>query len=130
MIREVSPTVRGLACGLVMAFVAGAQTPTPKAAEYLDRSEKTPHGLAPSMKVTELGPTTRTFQILFSKGDEVASGLLDFAEKNHIKNAHFTAIGAFDHAVLGWYDPAKKAQKKNPIDEEVEVSSFVGNITP
>jgi len=129
MIRNVSfATV-----GLVMAFAAHAQAPeaaqTPKV-QYQDRSEVTPHGMAPKMKVTEMHPTARTFQILFSKGDEVASGLLDFAEKNHVKYASFTAIGAFDHMVLGWYDPVKRAQKKNPLDEEVEVSSFVGNITP
>ena len=121
-----------LPVGLALAFAANAQAPqaaqTPKV-EYQDRSEVTPHGLAPHMKVTEMRPTERTFQILFSKGDEVASGLLDFAEKNHVKSASFTAIGAFDHAVLGWYDPVKRAQKKNPIDEEVEVSSFVGNVT-
>jgi hypothetical protein len=102
-----------------MAFAANAQVPqagqAPKV-EYQDRSEVTPHGMAPKMKVTEMHSSGRSFQILFSKGDEVASGLLDFAEKNHVKYAHFTAVGAFDHMVLG--------------DEEVEVSSFVGNITP
>jgi predicted DNA-binding protein with PD1-like motif len=116
-----------------MAFAANAQVPqagqAPKG-EYQDRSEVTPHGMAPKMKVTEMHSSGRSFQILFSKGDEVASGLLDFAEKNHVKYAHFTAVGAFDHMVLGWYDLSKRAHKKNPIDEEVEVSSFVGNITP
>lgn len=129
MIRNVSLSARGLACGLVLAFVAVAQAP-PAAPQYQDRSEVTPHGMAPHMKVTEMHPTARTFQILFSKGDEVASGLIDFAQQNHVKYASFTAIGAFDHAVLGWYDPEKRAQKKNPIDQEMEVSSFVGNITP
>ncbi|HWE50407.1 MAG TPA: PPC domain-containing DNA-binding protein [Bryobacteraceae bacterium] len=121
------------AIALATAFAAFGQAPPSGEArrvEYQDRSEVTPHGMAPKMKVTEMRASGRSFQILLSKGDEVASGLLDFAEKNHVKYAHFTAIGAFDHAVLGWYDPAKRAQKKNPIDEEVEVSSFVGNITP
>jgi predicted DNA-binding protein with PD1-like motif len=123
MIRNVSFA----AIGLVMAFAANAQAP--QAAQYQDRSEATPHGMAPKMKVTEMH-AGRSFQVLFSKGDEVASGLLDFAEKNHVKYAHFTAVGAFDHAVLGWFDPVKRAQKRNPLDEEVEVTSFVGNITP
>jgi predicted DNA-binding protein with PD1-like motif len=99
--------------------------------EYVQRDEVTPHGLAPSMKVIELksAPGTRSFQVLMSKGDEVASGLLDFAEKNHIKNAHFTGLGAFDHAVLGWYNLDKRLHKKLPIDQEMEVSAFTGNIT-
>jgi predicted DNA-binding protein with PD1-like motif len=115
---------------VVASLGAVAQTPdSPRKTEYVDRAEVTPHGLAPGTKVTELGANTRTFQITFAKGDEVASGLLDFAEKNHLKNSHFTAVGAFDHAVLGWYDLAKRAHKKIPIDEEMEVASFVGNVT-
>ena len=115
---------------LAAALTGGlfAQTTAPKA-EYVTRGEVTPKGMAPGMKVTELSPVSRTFQINFTKGDEIASGLADFAEKNHLKNSHFTAIGAFDHAVLGWYDPEQKAQKKNRIDEEMEVASFVGNVT-
>ena len=124
-----------VACGVMLA--AGAQEQktsdqAPKSAdkiEYVDRAEATPHGLAPGVKVTELSPNSRTFQITFARGDEVASGLLDFAEKNHLTNSHFTALGAFDHAVLGWYDLSKRAHKKIRIDEEMEVASFVGNIT-
>lgn len=98
--------------------------------EYVPRDEVTPHGLAPSMQVIELKSAlgTRSFQVLMSKGDEVASGLLDFAEKNHIRNAHFTGIGAFDHAVLGWYNIDKRLHKKLPIDQEME-AEFTGNIT-
>jgi uncharacterized protein len=124
-----------LICGMALAGAAGGQTPKGEGApapkvEYVERGEVTPHGLAPGMKVTELKSSgSRTFQITMAKGDEVASGLLDFAEKYHVTNSNFTGLGAFDHAVLGWFDPAKRLQKKNRIDEEVEVGSFVGNIT-
>lgn len=86
-------------------------------------------GQAPGLKATELSPKTRSFQLIFAKGDEVEQGLTEFAEKNHIVNANFTAIGAFDHSVIGWSDPAKKAFKVIHLDEEVEVTSFTGNIT-
>jgi predicted DNA-binding protein with PD1-like motif len=116
--------------GVMVSLAVVAQAPdAAKKVEYVDRAEVTPHGLAPGMKVNEIGANTRTFQITFAKGDEVASGLLDFAEKNHLKNSHFTAVGAFDHAVLGWYDLKQRAHKKIPIDEEMEVASFVGNVT-
>lgn len=115
-----------MVCGFTLAVAAAAQAPK---VEYVERTEVTPRGLAPGMKVTELKPESRTFQITFAKGDEVASGLLDFAEKNHLTNSHFTALGAFDHAVLGWYDLSKRLHKKIRIDEEMEVGSFVGNIT-
>jgi uncharacterized protein len=116
--------------GVLMSAQEPAAPTLPKD-EYVTRDEVVKPGLAPGMKATDLGPGSagRTFQILFTKGDEVASGLLEFAEKNHLKNSHFTGIGAFDQAVLGWYDPAKKAQKKNKFNEEMEVAAFTGNVT-
>jgi len=62
------------------------------------------------------------------KGDEVAAGLTEFAEQNHIKVAHFTAVGAIDSGVLGWFDPDKRAYKKILINQEAEVVSLSGNI--
>ena len=32
------------------------------------------------------------------------SGLTEFAEKYHIKNGHFTALGALDKGIFGWTD--------------------------
>ncbi len=80
------------------------------------------------MKVTELARTGRTFEVTMRKGDEVAAGLTEFAEQNHIKVAHFTAVGAIDSGVLGWFDPDKRAYKKILINQEAEVVSLSGNI--
>jgi hypothetical protein len=116
---------------LLLLTFAGAssfvQAQAPPAG-YMVRTVPKP-GMAPGMKATEFSKTTRTFELVFAKGDEVASGLTDFARKNHVKVCHFTAIGAFDSAVLGWFDPEKRAYKKILIDQEVEVASFSGNIT-
>ena len=81
------------------------------------------------MKFTELGKSGRTFQVTMRKGDEIASGLTEFAEQNHIKTAHFTAIGAIDSGTLGWFDPDKRAYKKIAISSEAEILSLTGNIT-
>ena len=105
-----------------------AQAPTlPEG--HVARKEVTARGLAPGMKVTELATTGRTFHVHFSKGDEVASGLTEFAERNHVTAAHFTAVGAFDSALLGWTDPEKRAFKKVEINQEAEVVAFAGDIT-
>lgn len=96
--------------------------------EYLSRTPPGA-GMAPGLKTTELPPTIRTFQLVFAKGDEVIAGLAEFADRQHVANAHFTAIGAFDKAVIGWYDPDKKAYKIARLNEEMEVTSFTGNIT-
>jgi predicted DNA-binding protein with PD1-like motif len=104
-----------------------AQSPS-RDDEYVKRAPITARGLAPGMKVTELGKTGRTFEVTLRKGDEVAAGLTEFAEQHHITLAHVTAVGALDAAVLGWFDPDKRAYKKIAINQEVEVVSFIGNI--
>lgn len=86
-------------------------------------------GTAPGIKATELSPQGRSFQLTFSKGDDVVAGLTDFAEKNHLTNAHFTAIGAFGSAMIGWADRPDKTFKYVRINEEMEVASFIGDIT-
>ena len=86
-------------------------------------------GGAPKMKVTEFAKEGRSFEIVLSKGDEILSALVGFAEKNNVHTAHFTAIGAVDKATLGWFDPEKRAYKTNAIDEEAEIVSFTGNIS-
>ena len=85
-------------------------------------------GLAPGMKVTQVGKAPRTFEVVLTRGDEVASGMTEFAQKYHLKASQVTAVGAFSSATLGWGDPERKAMKLIPIDSEVEVV-LNGNIT-
>ena len=59
----------------------------------------------------------------------MASGLAEFAKKNHLTDAHFSAIGAFGAAVIGWSDRPLKSFKVVRINEEMEVSAFNGSIT-
>lgn len=86
-------------------------------------------GSAPGLKVTDLGRSSgHTYRLNMVKGDEIISGLLDFAEKNHIKNGHFTGLGAIDKATLRSSDPVNKTPSKTEINEEAEVVSLVGSI--
>jgi hypothetical protein len=85
--------------------------------------------MAPGLKAVELKPGGRIFKITFAKGDDVGAGLAEFARKNHLIEAHFEAIGAFGSAVIGWSDRPKKAFKVVRLNEEMEVASFLGNIT-
>ena len=114
-----------LAVGLAGTAQAQAVTGTP---EYVPQSDME-GGAAPGLKATELSPKMRSFQLIFAKGDDVRAGLADFADKNHLTVAHFTAIGALDQAVIGWSDPDKKAFKVVRLNEEMEVTNFTGNIT-
>jgi len=111
----------------MLAGAAQAQT-APLPPDYSTQAE-VPLGMAPGMKITELGPH-RSFQIILGKGDDVRAALLEFAAKNHVTVAHFTAIGALDSALIGWSDPARgNAFKTVKLDEEMEVTSLTGNLT-
>jgi predicted DNA-binding protein with PD1-like motif len=48
------------------------------------------------MKVTDLGKGARIYRVNLTKGDEIMSGLTEFAETYHIKNGHFTTVGAIN----------------------------------
>ena len=66
--------------------------------------------------------------LVFETGDEVVSTLTSFAKENHIAAGHFTAIGAFSDATLGYFDLQKKDYLRNQVDEQVEVVSLIGDI--
>jgi len=53
---------------------------------------------------------------------------MEFAAKNHIKNGHFTGLGAIDKATLRRSDPVNKSSNTTEINEEAEVVSLVGSI--
>ncbi|HEX5435593.1 MAG TPA: PPC domain-containing DNA-binding protein [Gemmatimonadaceae bacterium] len=70
----------------------------------------------------------RTFAIIFSTGDEVASGLLAFAREHQLGGSHFTAIGAFSDVTLGYFEWERKDYRKIPVREQVEVLALTGDI--
>jgi predicted DNA-binding protein with PD1-like motif len=70
----------------------------------------------------------RTFVLRFDEGDEVASTLLDFAERRNVRAAEITGIGALSDVVLGFFDLDRREYHKNPVKEQVEVVSLVGNL--
>ena len=98
--------------------------------EYVAPSQAVPKGRAPRMQVQLLsrGEPTKEYAVIFGKGDEAFSGLLEFAEQYHITSAHFTAIGALSGVTLGWFDPQRKMYKKIPIESQVEVIGMSGDI--
>jgi len=100
------------------------------AGDYVAPSEAIPRGSAPRMQVQLLsrGEQTQQYAIIFYQGDEAFSGLQEFAEKYHVTSAHFTAIGAVDGTILGWFDPKRKMYKKILIQGQHEVIGMSGDI--
>lgn len=70
----------------------------------------------------------KTYAVIFATGDEVISGLTAFAKEKGLAGSHFTAIGAFQEATLGYFNLEKKDYEKIPVREQVEVLSLVGDI--
>ena len=71
---------------------------------------------------------TRTIALVFETGDEVVSTLERFAQEQGLDAAHFTAIGAFSRATLGYFSWETKEYLKIPVDEQVEVLAAAGDI--
>lgn len=66
--------------------------------------------------------------LIFQTGDEVMSGLREFAERTQIRAARFTGIGAFRTATLAYFDWETKKYNEVPVDEQVEVLVLAGDI--
>lgn len=110
-------SVLGVARGHGAYYVSETKTPEP--------------GKAPGMRVqllTREGQEPREYAVIFGKGDEVASGLVEFAQRYNVTSAHFTAIGALQDVTVAWMDKDKKSYKAIPIDQQVEVLSMLGDI--
>jgi predicted DNA-binding protein with PD1-like motif len=116
-----------LTAALLAATFTIAQAPP---AGMISPSRPVAKGKAPGMKfkLVHTSPGERVYAIIFSTGDEVISGLTDFARDNHIADAHFTAIGACDSALLAWFDIPQKSYRPIPVNEQTEVLSMTGDI--
>ena len=97
---------------------------------YVSPSAPVATGKAPGMKVRLLSENggAKNYAIILAKGDEVMSGLTDFARQNKVTSASFTAIGAFSHATVAWFDDGRKEFKLIPIEQQVELVSMIGDI--
>lgn len=69
-----------------------------------------------------------TYAVVFDAGDEVLEGLAAFARDAGLTAAHFTAIGAFSDARLGYFDWQRKEYREIPMEEQVEVLALAGDI--
>jgi predicted DNA-binding protein with PD1-like motif len=113
------------------AVISGIALPSPEMPSpgYIRPGPITARGLAPGLRTKLLfGQGARNFALIFGKNDEFMAGLTEFAETNHLAASHFTAIGAFKHALFGWFDREKMAFREIPITEQVEVASLSGDI--
>ena len=83
-----------------------------------------------AMKSTKIagdaGAETRV--VILESGEEAFAALTKFANEAGITAASLTAIGAFEKAIVGWFDFEKKTYKKIEVAQQCEVLSAIGNI--
>jgi predicted DNA-binding protein with PD1-like motif len=70
----------------------------------------------------------RTYAVILETGDESMERLQTFADREEISAAQLTAIGALSDAVLGYFDWETKRYRRNPVSEQVEVASLIGDV--
>jgi uncharacterized protein len=70
----------------------------------------------------------RIYAITFSAGEDPMAGLQELARRRELTASSLTAIGAFQRAVLGFFDYDCKEYERIPVEEQCEVVSLLGNI--
>jgi predicted DNA-binding protein with PD1-like motif len=70
----------------------------------------------------------RTFALVMDKGDEAMEQVRRFAERERLSAAQITGIGAFEQAVLRYFDWEAKEYHDIPVTEQVEVASLIGDV--
>lgn len=69
-----------------------------------------------------------TYVTVCDPGDEAVSALTQFARAEDLEAAQITGVGAFERAVVGWFDRAAKQYRRIPVDEQCEVLSLIGDV--
>jgi uncharacterized protein len=69
-----------------------------------------------------------TYAVVLDTGDEAVAELGKFIRDNEVEAASLTAIGAFQRALLGYFDWQSKQYKKIAVEEQVEVLSLLGDV--
>ncbi|WP_421566241.1 PPC domain-containing DNA-binding protein [Ochrobactrum sp. EDr1-4] len=76
-----------------------------------------------------LNDDERVFMLIVDPGEEAFETIRDFSIKQDIAAASVTAIGAFETAMLAFFDLTSKSYVNIPVDAQSEVLSLIGDIT-
>jgi uncharacterized protein len=69
-----------------------------------------------------------TYVVVCDPGDEAVAVLTQFARSEDLEAAQITAVGGFEQAVVGWFDPAARDYRRIPVDQQCEVLSLLGDV--
>jgi uncharacterized protein len=69
-----------------------------------------------------------TYVVVCDPGDEAVSALTQFARSEQLEAAQITAVGAFEHATVGWFDRAARDYRRIHVDQQCELLSLIGDV--
>ena len=69
-----------------------------------------------------------TYVVVCDPGDEAVAALEQFARAERLEASQVTAIGGFEHATVGWFDPMAKDFRRIRVEEQCEVLSLIGDL--
>jgi predicted DNA-binding protein with PD1-like motif len=81
------------------------------------------------MKHRQIDHSPKTFVLVFKTGDELATGLSEFASAQRLAAASFKAVGALSSVRLGWFSWESKTYEPSvTLDEQLELLSLIGDV--
>ena len=69
-----------------------------------------------------------TYVVVCDPGDEAVAVLTQFARSERLEAAQIIAVGAFEHATVGWFDRAARDYRRIRVNEQCEVLSLLGDV--
>lgn len=79
-------------------------------------------------KKIDLQNGQKTYVVVLDANEEAFATLAAFATEQGLTAASITAIGAFEHATVGWFDFTDCSYRKILVAEQCEVLSLIGDI--
>jgi uncharacterized protein len=81
------------------------------------------------MDFKQIDSAPNTFALVFRSGDELANGLLSFAEDQELSAASFKGVGGLSSVRLAWFSwDTKKYEPAVTLDEQLELLCLIGNV--
>lgn len=68
--------------------------------------------------------------LVLDSGEEAVAAITCFAQREGWRFASLTVIGAFQIALVGWFDFDAKTHHQIPIEQQREAGSLIGDVAP
>jgi uncharacterized protein len=81
-----------------------------------------------SWQVVDSEGGAKTYVLIADPGEDAVKVLSALAKSEQLSAAQITAVGAFAHATVGWFDREAKEYREIEVDQQCEVLSLIGDI--